>query len=115
MPPKQRCAAAGGGQQAQKPTGKQELREQGRETGPSPPHATSEMKSSKLRSEFERVMAELKFSCPSVIELGTDVLWKTPDNMKLSLEDVSRLAQELSKHSGLQEIDLSGTCVAILC
>ena len=74
MPPKQRRAAAGGGQQPQKSTGKQELREQGRETGPSPPDATSEMKSrsSKLRSEFERVMEALKCSCPTVIELAGD-------------------------------------------
>ena len=76
MPPKQRRAAAGGGQQPQKPTGKQELREQGRETGPSPPDATSEMKTrgSKLRSEFERVMEALKCSCPTVIELAGDYL-----------------------------------------
>ncbi len=75
MPPKQRRAAAGGGQQPQKPTGKQELREQGRETGPSPPDATSEMMSrgSKLRSEFERVMEALKCSCPTVIELAGDL------------------------------------------
>ena len=75
MPPKQRRAAAGGGQQPQKPTGKQELREQGRETGPSPPDATGEMKSqsSEVRSEFERVMEALKCSCPSVIRLPGDL------------------------------------------
>ena len=134
MPPKQRRPAAGGGQQPQKSTGKQELREQVRETGPSPPDATSEMKSrgSKLRSEFERVMEVLKCSCPSVIKLAVDFRGDvtccldvgamlspnhahTTAGEKLSLDDVSRLAKELSKHSGLQEIDLRGTCVAMLC
>jgi hypothetical protein len=74
MPPKQRRAAAGGGQQPQKPTAKQELREQEQEADPSPPDATSETKTpgSKLRSEFERVMEELKCSCPTVIKLVGD-------------------------------------------
>ena len=134
MPPKQRRAAAGGGQQPQKSTGKQELREQGRETGPSPPDATSEMKSrgSKLRSEFERVMEAFKCSCPTVIQLVGDPSGDatccldvgamlsqnhahTPAGEKLSHDDVSRLAKELSKHSGLQTIDLSCTCVMMLC
>jgi hypothetical protein len=117
MPPKQRCAAAGSGQQSQKPTGKQELREQEQEAEPSPPDATSETKTpgSNLHSEFERVMEELKCSCPTIIQLvGEPVLLGKLDNITLSPADVSRLAKKLSKHSSLKEINLKRTCVEML-
>ena len=134
MPPKQRPAAAGGGGPPQKSTGKQELGQQEREAGPSPSVMTSEMKKSELRSEFERVMEALKSSCPTDIKLVG--VWysqgeasccldvrammrknhahTTAGRSKLSLDDVGRLAKELSKHSGLQKIDLSCTCVVIV-
>jgi hypothetical protein len=134
MPPKQRPAAAGGGRQPKKSTGKQELGQQEREAGPPPSVMTSEMEKSELRSEFERVMEALKCSCPTVIQLvgqGYDeckasccldvraVTRKnhahtTADGPTLSLDDVGRLAKELSKHSGLQTICLWGTCVLIV-
>ena len=138
MPPKQRPAAAGGGRHPKKSTGKQELGQQEREAGPSPSAMTSEMEKSELRSQFERVMEALKCSCPTVIKLvgkahavrahageatccldvnamirknhfDTTALGPT-----LSLDDVGRLAKELLKHSGLQAIDLSRTCVVIV-
>ncbi len=118
MPPKQRPAAAGGGGQPQKSTGKQELGQQEREAGPSPPAMRSEVETSELRSEFERVMEALKCSCPTVIRLvGTFVssgAKRTAGGTILSLDDVGRLAKELSKHSGLQTIFLSGTCVVLV-
>jgi hypothetical protein len=134
MPPKQRPAAAGGGRQPKKLTGKQELGQQEREAGPSPSVMTSEMEKSELRSEFERVMEALKCSCPTVIKLAgrgsirgeethcLDVRAMmrkkhadtTAGGPKLSQDDVGRLAKELSKHSGLQTIDLSRTCVVIV-
>ncbi len=133
MPPKQRPAAAGGGRQPKKSTGKQELGQQEREAGPSPSVMTSEMEKSELRSEFERVMEALKCSCPTVIKLAgrghqgeetrcIDVRAvtrkkhgdTTAGEIKLSLDDVGRLAKELSKHSGLQTIDLSSTCGGIV-
>ena len=134
MPPKQRSAAAGGGRQPKKSTGKQELGQQEREAGPPPSVMTSEMEKSEHRSEFERVMEALKCSCPTVIILVgagfkkgeasccLDVRTMTRKNHfdttagapTLSLDDVGRLAKELSKHSGLQTINLSGTCDVIV-
>ena len=38
----------------------------------------------------------------------------TAGGIRLSLDDVSRLSKELSKHSGLQKIDLGGTCVVMV-
>ena len=133
MPPKQRPAAAGGGGQPQKSTGKQELGQQEREAGPSPPAMTSEMEKPELRSEFERVMEALKSSCPTVIKLdgegflgeatwGLDVRAMmrknhadtTAGRPTLSHDDVGRLAKELSKHSRFQTIYLASTCVVLV-
>ena len=118
MPPKQRPAAAGGGGQPQKSTRKQELGQQEREAGPSPSAMRSEVEKPELRSEFERVMEALKCSCPTDIKLvGSFVpgeAKRTAGGTLLSLDDVGRLAKELSEHSGLQTFDLSRTCVVLV-
>ena len=72
MPPKQRPGAAGGGRKLEQSTAGQELGQQGRGAGPSPPEMASETKRSELRSKFERVMEASKCSCPTVIELAGD-------------------------------------------